>query len=357
MKRSTPITLSILFLCLSIAQAQIIDNFESGNLNAWTLESGFAGTTNIEVFSGNNSLQIGTHTFLGPTLLTHNTFSDDYGRYGVHFHCEGGVSDFLLYFQYVNPDNFYGVSASPLGSDNPGLRLIKMTEGVLEEIAFAEAVFSLGEWRELIVERRCDNEIAVYIDTELQISVIDDTFQSPGKVALGAWSWPVYADDLRFEPFGAEVKILGDPTFCNEPTKMEASGNFASYLWSTGSKQRTADVDEQGIVSLEVTDINGCKAVDSVFVLTFCPSTFYAPNVFSPNFDGVNDEFQVFPQKNIAQFRLLVFNRWGELVFETQNLNEGWDGTFRGKVAPQDMYIWTANLDGFAITGNVLLIR
>ena len=357
MKRSTPITLSILLLSLVVSQAQIIDNFESGNLNAWTLEAGIASATNAEVYDGNFALEMGDPAAHGLTLLAHNSFSDDYGRYQIHFLCEGLVADFYFHFQYIDSDNFYGVSARPLGTDNPGLSLVKMENGVMTEIAAVPAVFGLGEWHELTIERRCDNDIIVYINGQQQFSVNDDTFQAPGKVALGAWSWPVYADDLRFEPFGAEVEILGDPTFCNEPTQMEASGNFASYLWSTGSKQRTADVDQQGVVTLEVTDVNGCKAVDSVFVLTFCPSTFYAPNVFSPNFDGVNDEFQVFPQKNIAQFRLLVFNRWGELVFETENLNDGWDGTFRGKVAPQDMYIWTANLDGFAITGNVLLIR
>jgi gliding motility-associated-like protein len=65
----------------------------------------------------------------------------------------------------------------------------------------------------------------------------------------------------------------------------------------------------------------------------------YIPNAFSPNGNGNNDLFQVFG-KNISLVRLQIYNRWGEKVFDTPDINEGWDGSFKGSPQPAGVYVY-----------------
>jgi gliding motility-associated-like protein len=76
------------------------------------------------------------------------------------------------------------------------------------------------------------------------------------------------------------------------------------------------------------------------------PNLFY-PKAFTPNGDNLNDTFKVFGQY-IAGFEMQIFNRWGELVFATDKISEGWDGTFRGKKQPESTYTFVATIMDFA---------
>jgi gliding motility-associated-like protein len=87
----------------------------------------------------------------------------------------------------------------------------------------------------------------------------------------------------------------------------------------------------------------------------------YAPNVFTINRDGLNDLFYV-RGIFVAEFKLQIFNRWGEKVFETTNMNEGWDGTYKGQPCESDVYVYLAEGKGRrgqsqSIKGNVTLMR
>ncbi len=85
-------------------------------------------------------------------------------------------------------------------------------------------------------------------------------------------------------------------------------------------------------------DNGTCKATDSLIVTAEC-SSIYVPSGFTPNNDGVNDIFKA-NGIDVKDFSLMVFNRWGEKIFQTQDINLGWDGTYRGTPAPFGMYIW-----------------
>jgi gliding motility-associated-like protein len=97
------------------------------------------------------------------------------------------------------------------------------------------------------------------------------------------------------------------------------------------------------------------------------PSVF-AANAFSPNGDGVNDEFNIMGWalledfEDIEEFSLKIYNRWGERVFESHDISQGWDGTFNGTDCQLDQYIWHAKvtaLNGkiYFLRGGVLLMR
>ncbi|HKC69247.1 MAG TPA: gliding motility-associated C-terminal domain-containing protein, partial [Bacteroidia bacterium] len=114
---------------------------------------------------------------------------------------------------------------------------------------------------------------------------------------------------------------------------------------------------------LTVTDKNGCTSTDSVTVNVdiICKDVFVA-TAFSPNGDGMNDLLHVKSNCTISQFSFKIFDRWGEKVFESNDLLIGWDGTFKNKLMDSGVFMYT--VDGFLSSGtevkkkgNVTLIR
>lgn len=118
------------------------------------------------------------------------------------------------------------------------------------------------------------------------------------------------------------------------------------------------------VIQYQVTTstIAGCKGFGYVTVKVYKGPDLYVPTGFTPNNDGKNDRFTPFPVgiEKLNYFR--VFNRWGNLLFSTNQLNYGWDGRFQGTEQPSGTYVWMAEgvtLDGRVITkkGTVTLIR
>ena len=113
---------------------------------------------------------------------------------------------------------------------------------------------------------------------------------------------------------------------------------------------------------ISVTNSSGCETSDSimVFVQISCHE-FFIPDVFSPNGDGQNDEFY-FYSTCVKELTLTLYNRWGEVVFETQDPAEGWDGTFNNKAMHAAVFFYSINTvfkDGTAgvKNGNLTLVR
>jgi gliding motility-associated-like protein len=148
------------------------------------------------------------------------------------------------------------------------------------------------------------------------------------------------------------------------PFQLNASGN-GTFLWSPDvglSNPAIADPfvtleDDQQFV-LTVTTSEGCVAKDTVLVRTFKGPAIYVPTAFSPNGDGKNETLKPLYVgiKELKQFA--VYNRWGQMVFGTKEMNKGWEG--RG--APSGTYVWlvqAVNATGQTITnkGTVTIIR
>jgi len=132
-----------------------------------------------------------------------------------------------------------------------------------------------------------------------------------------------------------------------------SAGNF-TYSWSpTDGLSCNNDCSNVTIVpagdisyTVIAIDSRGCADTANVFVEirdTLDPNSevafFYVPNAFSPNGDGINDEFMV-TLSNYGFFRMLIFDRWGEKLFETNNPFDGWDGTFKGAVLNPGVYVY-----------------
>jgi gliding motility-associated-like protein len=85
-------------------------------------------------------------------------------------------------------------------------------------------------------------------------------------------------------------------------------------------------------------DNGSCKATDSLTVDAEC-SSIYVPSAFTPNGDGLNDTFNAIGM-DLKEFKLMVYNRWGEKIFETDDLSIGWDGKYKGDLSPYGLYVW-----------------
>lgn len=97
-------------------------------------------------------------------------------------------------------------------------------------------------------------------------------------------------------------------------------------------------------VTLFVETIHGCKDQITKEVIIKPVFSFYVPNAFTPNDpDAINDSFKGFGV-NIDEFNMMIFDRWGEKIFETSYLEEGWNGTYNGEQVPNDVYVYKIKL-------------
>lgn len=93
----------------------------------------------------------------------------------------------------------------------------------------------------------------------------------------------------------------------------------------------------ESIYTATLTDANGCKTSDDVPI--YFDPLIYVPNAFTPNGDAMNNTFQAVTN-NVNTFEMLIFNRWGEIVYSTSSIDHQWDGTYNGYRVPDDVYVW-----------------
>ena len=155
-----------------------------------------------------------------------------------------------------------------------------------------------------------------------------------------------------------------DTLFAQPGFVLKAGSGYASYLWNTGDTTDAIQVNTEGLYSVLVTTTESCQAADTVMVL-WGGEPFWLPNAFTPNGDGLNDEFKPVQRYDLVKtYRLFIYNRWGQLIFETSDINQGWDGTYKGKPAEQGTYVYkivyTSTSTGSgpqSVAGNVTLVR
>ena len=110
-------------------------------------------------------------------------------------------------------------------------------------------------------------------------------------------------------------------------------------LWSSGEMDNEIVIDEEGTYSVTLTNEFGCKTTDTVVVTRECINALFVPNAFTPNGDGNNDEFG--PKGvNVYDFNFYIFDRWGEQLFHSTNMDIKWDGTHLGRPCQLDVYVW-----------------
>jgi gliding motility-associated-like protein len=138
------------------------------------------------------------------------------------------------------------------------------------------------------------------------------------------------------------VNIGNDTTLCDEnlPLVLNATSPNSVYSWSDNSSNPTLTVNAQG--EYWVTVSNNCGSANDTVLVTSeeCDCYIYIPNAFSPNGDENNNQFG--PASNCAfvEYTLLIYNRWGEKLYETSTPGEFWDGTYQNAKVPVDVYVY-----------------
>lgn len=138
-----------------------------------------------------------------------------------------------------------------------------------------------------------------------------------------------------------------DTSFCDyDKLILQPYSAYSGYLWSNGSTSSSITITQPGIFSLEVTDNNNCKGSNTVVVsLKDCLKDLHIPTAFTPNNDGLNDVFKAILPGDVKRFRFIIYNRWGNAVFDTKDLKKGWDGTYKGQQQPTGTFVWVCEYE------------
>ena len=170
----------------------------------------------------------------------------------------------------------------------------------------------------------------------------------------------------NFKPFA------GNDTFIvkGEEILFDATGG-TQYAWTPGTNlSDTSIYDPLGIYPdtgtfvyyVHVISPYGCSGEDTIKVTVVNQAAFFVPNAFSPDGDGLNDIFRPVAVGYRAMNYFRVFNRWGQQVFFSNSLEQGWDGTYKGVKAEMGTYYWEMSYtDRFGmkafLKGDVTLVR
>jgi len=208
-------------------------------------------------------------------------------------------------------------------------------------------------------------------------------FQSEGVYAvtlevttpLGCKNTSTYSNAVVVHPkpvAGFSYTLPDESGLANEVQFSDLSMGAAAWLWHFGDVSNGSSIEQNPVYSYENSgSFIVCQRVENEFFCadTLCQevilipfSSVYVPSAFSPfNGDGVNDVFNV-QGNGIESMNLLIFDRWGELIFETNSMDEGWDGTYKGEPAELEVYTWVLfyqlNTDlKYKTFGKVLLLK
>lgn len=214
-----------------------------------------------------------------------------------------------------------------------------------------------------------DNTTWVFNDPGGNPSDTFHLFSGPGTYQVqvteffGGKSFGPYTETVVINEL--PVTQLADTIYMypGSPVLLEAGAGYVSYEWSTGENgSHVIKVDEPGIYSVTVQNDRCCYFLDSTLVMFF---DVIVPNAFRPG--GVNNTFKAYASslEAINNFTMYIFNRWGQQVYVSEDIDQGWDGRIDGKEAPGDVYVWLINYDversgkmvKIAYKGNVILLR
>jgi gliding motility-associated-like protein len=158
------------------------------------------------------------------------------------------------------------------------------------------------------------------------------------------------------------VSLGNDTMLCEGFPLLLGTGVHASgYQWQDGSTDSVYSVFSAGLYWVIVT-LDGCSAGDSILIGE-CASPLWFPNVFTPNGDGLNETFHPVGQ-GIVTFNVLIYDRWGRKVYESDAPEPGWDGSVNGKPCAEGVYVFIAEYtisdssgEAFHAKGSVTILR
>ncbi len=124
----------------------------------------------------------------------------------------------------------------------------------------------------------------------------------------------------------------------NEVLWLEPPVSDATFIWNDGSQEARLRITKPGDYRVTVLK-NGCTFEDAIS-LRSCEACLYVPNAFSPDANGINDDFRCYPGCEIFNFEMKIFDRWGNLLFVSSDPKIGWNGRFKSKKMQPGTYTY-----------------
>ncbi len=169
----------------------------------------------------------------------------------------------------------------------------------------------------------------------IQAGVFTVTIKDGNACSYSSGNMVVQNTDVPARP-----NLGNDTLICNNETLILNPGSFSNYRWQDNSTRPTFTVQNTGRYYVDVRNAEGCSGSDTINVTVDCKGVFI-PNAFSPNGDGLNETFG--PIGDLALMRnysLLIYNRFGQLVFQSSDPNRRWDGKLKGKMTETGAFTW-----------------
>ncbi|MDB5274759.1 MAG: large protein, partial [Chitinophagaceae bacterium] len=180
-------------------------------------------------------------------------------------------------------------------------------------------------------------------------------------------------DKVKFTPYPTST-LPDRVNFCDEKTvtlTLDAGSGAAKYVWETGNPTdtlQTLEITPTATIKYFVTLTSQyhCSITDSILVRDICEPRVFNPTGFNPGCSscGNNNVFQIYGA-HLGKFSISIFNRWGEVIFYTEDINHSWDGIYRGEIMPIGVYPFIIYYEGTeeysnihnTIKGKVTLLR
>ena len=216
-----------------------------------------------------------------------------------------------------------------------------------ESVTFQIVLYEGASLQENIIENHIYSKPSCFnYDTNRATLGIQNAYKILGIAVPGrnATSWSVDSkkpEGWRYTPIDQDTYRVDAVPFNLQPI---TPGNKILYRWYSGS-EIISEQPSVVVTPLETTTYtaycslcNGQEFTDDMTVYVIP----YIPNAFTPNGDGLNDDFRILglPPENITQFNMQIFNRWGQIVFSSNDILIGWDGKLNGAVCPEGDYTW-----------------
>lgn len=168
----------------------------------------------------------------------------------------------------------------------------------------------------------------------------------------------VFADTVTIVPEKTYKAIPLDTGYCKNGKPLILTAHASPeyiYRWNTGATTQGIYINKVGTYAVTITTPDCVLHYSSNVTEEKCSCHFYAPTAFSPNGDGSNDVFKPFIACKIItveSYKLTIFDKFGSAIFHTADINEGWDGTYRGHARDPDNFMWVVEYTLFNTVTN-----
>lgn len=248
------------------------------------------------------------------------------------------------------------------------------TTGIFSSASFSQTDYSLA------TSSLCNNSCCKdYLDT-LHTSIktvcekdhytlpngvpisISGTYYITNKTTLGCDSISYFKITVLKDPsalsLGVDTCLEG-----RDSIQILATPGYNNYTWNTGNSiDNTISIKQAGNYQVTVNNQCGTKTA-AINVLAICDAPIYIPNAFTPNADGLNEIFRIPPTAFYKLNSFQIYNRWGQLIFNTTDINKGWNGNYNGMQQPSGIYSYVISINSLKTgktskrTGSIQLIR